>query len=498
MNGEAKKHNLKEANKVADLVFDHFCRFPNRSLGIVTFSEAQQHAIELVIEKRKLTDNRFAPFFSEEKDEPFFIKNLENVQGDERDTIIFSIGYAKDSNGIMYMNFGPLSRNGGERRLNVAITRAKHNVKLVGSILPDDINPEKTNSEGVKLLRNYIRFAREGENVLAGELNYTGTIELDSPFEESVHDFLQSKGYKVTTQVGCSGFRIDMAIKHPEKGGIFVLGIECDGATYHNSRTARERDRLRQEVLENMGWKIYRIWSTDWIKDPITEGEKLITAVEHAIATYSGEHTIPSGYTPVEPEETTIEEPEIEEVIPQEELQQQTTNKYGFRYYEEADVEKIMAEYSYLQLQNPTVQAEIIKKVIEIEQPIYSFLLFKRMAKLYGYEKASSNVQGAVLYLLKEKLQEEIIKEGLFIWLKTMPAIPVRVPAPGQSPRLIEQISTKEIAKAMLHILPTCFGITPDELKKTHSTNIGIQQEWHKCHDSHEPGIRISYREKEN
>ncbi|MCD8079585.1 MAG: AAA domain-containing protein [Bacteroides sp.] len=237
-----KRHNLAEARKVADLVFEHFRQYPNRSLGIVTFSEAQQHAIELAIEKRKLANSHYDPFFSEEREEPFFIKNLENVQGDERDTIIFSIGYAKDTNGMMYMNFGPLNRPGGERRLNVAITRAKYNVKLVGSIVPDNIDTSRTTAEGVKLLRQYIQFARDGETALTGEITEPIGVQLDSPFEESVYDFLTAKGYPVATQVGCSGFRIDMAIKHPERQGTFVLGIECDGATYHSSRTARERD----------------------------------------------------------------------------------------------------------------------------------------------------------------------------------------------------------------------------------------------------------------
>ena len=278
-----KKNNVIEAQKVAELVFEHFRKHPNRSLGVVTFSEAQQNAIDTAIRERRLQNPKLDRFFIEDKEEPFFIKNLENVQGDERDTIIFSIGYAKDNKGIMYMNFGPLSREGGYRRLNVAITRAKHNVKLVGSIQPTDIDLEKTTSEGVKMLRSYIEFAQQGIVAIENELTYGNAISFDSPFEESVYDFLQSKGYEVVTQVGCSGFRIDMAVKHPTQNGKFAIGIECDGATYHSSRTARERDRLRQTVLEDMGWVIYRIWSTDWIKDQRNEEEKLLNAIEGAL-----------------------------------------------------------------------------------------------------------------------------------------------------------------------------------------------------------------------
>lgn len=181
------------------------------------------------------------------------------------------------------MNFGPLSREGGYRRLNVAITRAKYNVKLIGSIMPTDIDLDKVSSEGVKMLRSYIEFAQQGIAALEKELTFNNYLEFDSPFEEAVYDFLQNKGYHVVTQVGCSGFRIDMAVKHPTQSGKFAIGIECDGATYHSARTARERDRLRQTILEDMGWNIYRIWSTDWIKDPKSEEVKLIRAIERAL-----------------------------------------------------------------------------------------------------------------------------------------------------------------------------------------------------------------------
>ena len=248
-----KKGNVIEANKVADLVFKHFKEQPYRSLGVIAFGEVQQQAIETVIRERRIQNQEFEPFFSEDKEEAFFIKNLENVQGDERDTIIFSIGYAKDAAGVFRMNFGPLSKSGGERRLNVAITRAKYNVKLVGSIMPTDIDIDKISSEGPKLLRAYIDFAINGTQVLEREITESDIVEHDSPFEEAVYNFLDRKGYKLATQVGCSGYRIDMAVKHPTLSGIYVLGIECDGAAYHSAKTARERDRLRQDVLENMG-----------------------------------------------------------------------------------------------------------------------------------------------------------------------------------------------------------------------------------------------------
>jgi Superfamily I DNA and RNA helicases and helicase subunits len=280
------KGNVIEATKVAELVFDHFQNFPNRSLGVIAFSKVQQKAIEEAIDKMRLEHKEFEHFFAENNQDEFFVKNLETVQGDERDTIIFSVGYAKNAAGAMNMNFGPLSKPGGERRLNVAITRAKYNVKLVCSIEPTDIDINRVSDDGPKLLRSYIEFAKYGPSVLANEITESDIVKHDSPFETAVYNFLDRKGYKLATQVGCSGYRIDMAVKHPTLSGHYVLGIECDGASYHSARTARERDRLRQDVLESMGWKIYRIWSTDWIKDPITEGNRLLKNVEKAITEY--------------------------------------------------------------------------------------------------------------------------------------------------------------------------------------------------------------------
>lgn len=282
----SRNGNRKEAARVADLVFDHFKQFPKRSLGVIAFGEIQQNAILDAILERRKKDPSFENFFNEEVEEPVFIKNLETVQGDERDTIIFSIGYAPDATGRFIMNFGPLSRNGGERRLNVAITRARYNLKLIGSILPTDIDTERTSGIGPKLLRSYIDYAINGALAILGEVSTNNEPFFDSPFETAIYQFLIENGYDVSTQVGCSGYRIDLAVLHPKFKGRFAIGIECDGAMYHSARTSRERDRLRQTVLEDMGWTIHRVWSTDWIKDRHSEGKRLLSKVKEAIDNY--------------------------------------------------------------------------------------------------------------------------------------------------------------------------------------------------------------------
>lgn len=454
-----KKNNIAEARKVADLVFEHFKKHPNRSLGVVTFSEAQQNAVDAAIRQKRLQNPRFDKFFIEDKEEPFFIKNLENVQGDERDTIIFSIGYAKDSKGIMYMNFGPLSREGGYRRLNVAITRAKHNVKLVGSIVPTDIDLEKVSSEGVKMLRSYIEFAQQGIVALEKELTFNYDLDFDSPFEEAVYDFLQSKGYNVVTQVGCSGFRIDMAVKHPTQSGKFAIGIECDGATYHSSRTARERDRLRQAVLEDMGWTIFRIWSTDWIKDQKTEEERLIHAVEKAL----GRAVVVSEDNDVSDSsdsnaDTVIPIIEIEEKIEPSEV---GDKGYGFDLYKRAYPLNIIDESG-----DTREGYDIAWDIISLEQPIHFEELCRRIAPAYGRQKATSVVRDEVKHIFRYHLKGMITEDkNEFVRIKDFADIKVRIPNPDDDYlRPITYICDEELALAMKTIALHSFGITPDDL----------------------------------
>ncbi len=450
-----KKNNIVEAQKVADLVFEHFKLHPNRSLGVVTFSEAQQSAVEMAIRQKRLNDNRFERFFIEDKEEPFFIKNLENVQGDERDTIIFSIGYAKDSKGIMYMNFGPLSRDGGYRRLNVAITRAKHNVKLVGSIVPTDIDLDKVSSEGVKMLRSYIEFAQEGIVALEKELSFNYSLDFDSPFEEAVYDFLQSKGYNVVTQVGCSGFRIDMAVKHPTNSGQFAIGIECDGATYHSSRTARERDRLRQSVLEDMGWTIYRIWSTDWIKNQNIEKEKLVDAVEKALGNSSKENVVSEEI----PEYDEILQPiEIEEHI---EASEVVEKGFGFDIYRRYDSSMLLND-----IKSGKRDYQIAVEIISMEQPIHFEELCRRIAPIYGRQKVTSVVRDEVEYLFRHQLRGQVVRDKSdFVKLCNFNGTQVRIPDPNDDYlRPITYICEDELSLAMKIIAEHSFGITPDNL----------------------------------
>lgn len=280
-----QNRNVPEARRIVELVKEHIEKHPNRSLGIIAFSEKQQRAISLEIQRFREKHSKYEAFFAEDREDEFFVKNLENVQGDERDTIFFSVGYAKTkeqkANGKpMAMRFGPLGVSGGERRLNVAITRARINIKLVSSILPSDIDLSKMKSDGIRMFRSYMEFAMNGETALATAHK---NVRPDD-FADSIARFVREQGFKVQQYVGCSGYKIDIAVKHPSDSfEQFIAGIECDGYSYASAKTARDRDRLRSSVLKNMGWRLYRVWSAEWYKNPEVEGWKLVAFLQESI-----------------------------------------------------------------------------------------------------------------------------------------------------------------------------------------------------------------------
>ena len=257
-----------------------------QSLGIVTFSNAQQAVIEDLLDARRRARPEIDAYFTKGGTvlEPVFVKNLENVQGDERDVILLSVCYGPDAEDRVYMNFGPLNQAGGERRLNVAVTRARERVEVFSGLRADRINTANTRAAGVRDLKDYLHYAERGPASLEGLAHAVVGAGPESPFESQVLERLRRAGYTVDCQVGCSGYRIDLAIRPTEESGRYVLGIECDGASYHSARTARDRDRIRQRVLEGLGWRLHRIWSTDWWSQPRQEWERLQGAIETALA----------------------------------------------------------------------------------------------------------------------------------------------------------------------------------------------------------------------
>jgi very-short-patch-repair endonuclease len=306
--------NAIEARRVAELVMDHFRDSPDESLGVIAFSQKQQLRILDELEALRKAHPELEDYFREGRPEPFFVKNLENVQGDERDVMILGVGYGPDDAGKVAMRFGPLNRQGGERRLNVAITRARERMTLVSSLRAGDIDLSRTKAEGARLLRAYFDFAESGPEALARALTDADRREYDSPFEREVAEELQRRGLLVHRQVGCGGFRIDLAIVDPDHRGRYLLGVECDGATYHSSATARDRDRLRQEVLASLGWHLCRVWSTDWLRNRQSQVQRVLAAVERARRHSPELRRIPS--EPPEPAKVSSPKPPLRPKVP--------------------------------------------------------------------------------------------------------------------------------------------------------------------------------------
>ncbi len=248
----------------------------------MTLNSEQQKLIEDLLDDERRKSSEIEPFFAEELNEGIFVKNLESVQGDERDIIYFSVTYGPDVSKYVSMNFGPINKPGGKRRLNVAITRARQGLKVFSSIKAEHIDLSRSKAEGVRDLKRFLDFADRGAQALGEVIKGVGGYH-ESPFEVAVAEALSRKGWQIHAQIGVSAFRIDLAVVDPDMPGRYLSGVECDGATYHRSATARDRDKLREQVLRGLGWEILRIWSTDWWVDPQTVLEKIDTKLHELL-----------------------------------------------------------------------------------------------------------------------------------------------------------------------------------------------------------------------
>jgi very-short-patch-repair endonuclease len=266
--------NLPEVSLVCDVVLEQLELHPMRSLGVVAMNESQAEQIAEQLETLSIHHQELRRRLDlTDSSEELFVKSLEKVQGDERDTIVISTTYGPpEPGGPLAMRFGPINQGGGHRRLNVLFTRAKHGIELVTSMESSQIHPTATSSPGVYALKDYLKYV-ETRSLDTGR--QTGRPP-DSEFEVVVAEALERHGYQVECQVGVANYFIDLAVLHPKQPDRYLLGVECDGATYHSARAARDRDKYRQSVLENLGWEIYRIWSTDWFENAEAETSKLV------------------------------------------------------------------------------------------------------------------------------------------------------------------------------------------------------------------------------
>ncbi|HEY8461704.1 MAG TPA: DUF3320 domain-containing protein [Blastocatellia bacterium] len=421
-----------------------------QSLLVAAFSMAQAKAISERLEMLRRQDDSCEEFFVRGHNEPFDVKNLENVQGDERDVIFISIGYGRDQTGQVSMNFGPLNHDGGERRLNVLITRARRRCDVFTNLTDQDIDLNRTNSRGVRALKSFLAYARTGKMDIAAPAG-RGT---DSPFEDEVKAALESSGYEVVTQVGTAGFFIDLAIVDPKKRGSYLLGIECDGASYHSSRSARDRDRLRQQVLEGLGWRIHRIWSTDWFRDPDRELKRVIAAIDEA-RTRASINAAPADSNP---DSVPIERAPAE--APNSNGNSRLSQPYRIATFPVNPIGAELREVGY------DLLASWIASVVKVESPIHINELARRIANAAGQNRVGSRIKAAIESACEyAEGKGEIRRRGEFFWTKDMvrPVVRDRSNLPAAS-RKIELVAPEEIAVAIERIVRNSYGIERESI----------------------------------
>jgi len=465
-----KRDNQLEAEQIASLVFEHFTNYPKKTLGVITFSITQMDAIEEAIDRRRKEHPEFDKFFKEDRLEGFFVKNLENVQGDERDVIFFSVGYGYDQNGQMTMNFGPLNKPGGERRLNVAVTRAREKVVIVTSIKSTDINPE-TKAQGVQTLRNYLEYAEKGPDILDTPHQKTGAYE--SPLDEDIASEIQKLGYEVVPQVGCSGYKIDIGVIDPVNPGCYLLGVECDGITYRSSNSARDRNRLREQVLKGLGWRIHRIWSPSWVARRDSEVKRLKEALEQA-------------------QKLQLDQESLKPAV---DLKEDGLIETDVRKVKFAGIEKIGAPYKiyplkaafspYIKVQtekstrtskqknefhypeNREIQTRLLGELVEKEGPIHFDYAVERLADAWGIKRITPKISHAVQEALNTLLRDQkVIIKGSFLWSPQLKDVQIRIPVDGisETKRKLEHIPPEEVEATMKLIAQYALGISDESL----------------------------------
>ena len=465
--------NRKEARAVAEAVLEHYRKSPDKSLGVGAFNINQQEAILQEVELQLRSYPEMEDFFSRNREEHFFVKNLETIQGDERDVIFISIGFGFDADRRLTLQLGPLNQEGGERRLNVLITRARERCVVFSNFRASDLVLDDSASVGLKSLKVFLDYA-ENRRLRSAASFASDTF---SPFEQLVYEFLQGQGYDVRKQVGAAGFRIDLAIADSKSRTRYILGIETDGPKYHSCLVTRERDRLRQQVLEDRGWHIYRVWSTDWYRIKTEFEASLLKAVEQQL---EHEESLPAeshadssaGRTVPQPENICNGRSGIE--------QGDTTTPI---VYSAAD--NMTPDYQVclslgvpqrgeLNEQPTRLLAEVVSNIVKVEGPVHFDEVVRRVRSLWGLKRASGRIYDIMNSAASIAEQTGNIRwSGDFLWPVPERPTPVRRRS-GDPPPRIDLICVEEIGEAIKLVLKRQFATPSDELALQSSRLLGI------------------------
>lgn len=448
--------NQVEAEAVAAAVLRHAREHPDQTLGVATFSVRQRRAIVDQLEQLRRQHPEVENFFHAHATEPFFVKNLENVQGDERDVIFISVAYGRNAQGTIAMRFGPLGADGGERRLNVLISRAKLRCEVFSSITDDDIDLERARGRGVVAFKLFLRFAR------TGRLDLPGAERAGKPdvFEAQVAEALIQRGYVVHPRVGIAGLFIDLAVADPDQPGRYVLGIECDGRSYHQARSARDRDRLRRSVLDDHGWVMHRIWSMDWYHRPQAELSRLIDAIESAKRALIREaEEGGKRRRAVALEVVTIERQDVVEIglMP-------NSERSGAPMYQEASINALRG-HPEIHLAPTPALAELVTEVVTIEGPVHVDVVLQRIRDAWGLQRAGTRIQSAVEQAIDHARRTlKVVRTGDFLSAMNAQVVARDRSSAGLLVRRPESIAPEEWQTAILTLVRRNLGVKQSEL----------------------------------
>lgn len=448
------KHNKAEAEAIVKEIIRRLSHpvLSKESIGVVTFSSVQQNLIDDLLTEA-FSKNPELEKVNNKAYEPIFIKNLENVQGDERDVILFSIGYGPDLEGKVGLNFGPLNRDGGWRRLNVAVSRARKEMIVYSTLRPEQIDLSRTRSQGIAGLKAFLTFARNGKNSLPIKISTLSNGK--DALEKLISEKIKSLGYEVHTNIGCSEYKIDIGIVNPQKKGEYILGIMCDGDKYKAANTSRDRNILQGHVLKTLGWNIYRLWILDWWENPEGELKKIESAIKKAQAEPKDDQIVNADV--LENNFKELGEVSFDAAV-------EENPKYTLCVLES----EISGAEEFCSTKNNKVIIEQIEKILHVEAPISRNLLCKRIISAWGISRMGSRLERRFEELFSiMKLTKTKSNDLTFYWDKEQ--VPsqfklFRVPSDDTNRRNIEDICVEEISNAIKYTLESQISLLKSDL----------------------------------
>lgn len=457
------RQNMAEAKAITEEIIKRLSdkELQKNSIGVVTFSVAQQNLIDDLLSEA-FTKNPKLEKINDDSEEPIIIKNLENVQGDERDVILFSIGYGPDKNGKVSMNFGPLNNEGGWRRLNVAISRARKKMIVYSTIKPEQIDLSRTRSEGVAGLKGFLEFAERGKNVLVNHSK--GFSNNNKSIEFIIADRLKKLGYETRCNIGCSEYKIDIGVVNPKKTDEYIIGIMCDGDSYKMSNTCRDRNILQPNILSGLGWNIYRVWVLDWLDNPDKVLEKIKMTIEKAL--------LDMKVNPTKKSEKDFRTIEFEKTREDEKINDYQRVYTRSKFHSEELRESFYESTSINKIQN------CIREVIKNEAPISRKLLGKRVLAVWGITRSGSRVDSILEEILKGMSLKTSKSNGtIFYWREDQDPkayFNYRVAEKDDDKRSMDDVCSEEIANGIKVIMDNQVSISQEDLIKETAKMFGF------------------------